>query len=152
MCDVEDSESTGDDGKFFHALLLMWLQKFIGFVTTVKILFECCLPHTHTHALPSKVLKSSKICTLRFCNTPQYSLDIPPPECLLRRFARDTLTGYNLPVSKKKRNQCLHGLPFSQKLFFLGVYSSLSAVGLSITHSFIHSFISHSIDLIQMWN
>jgi len=73
--------------------------------------------HTHTHTLPSELLKPSKICTLRFCNTSPYSLDIPPPECLLLGIVRAALWGYSLPVSKKWRNQCMHGLPFSQNFF-----------------------------------
>ena len=106
-------------GSFPCADFNVWLQKFIGFVTTVKICLSVAFySHTHTHTQQSKVLKLYKICNLRFSNTPLYSLDIPPPECLLLGFVRNALGGYNLPVSKKWRNQCMHGLPFSQNFFF----------------------------------
>ena len=87
--------------------------------------------HTHTHTLPSEVLKPSKIWTLRFCNTTQYSLDIPTPECLLLGFARDTNSLQFTSVQEVKESvpACLAIQP---KIFFYGVYSSLSAVGLTI--------------------
>jgi hypothetical protein len=43
---------------------------------------------------------------------------MPPPECLLLGFVRDVLGGYSLPVSKKWRNQCMHGLTFSPIFFW----------------------------------
>ena len=107
MCDVEDSESTGNGRKFFHVLILMCDTESYWFFyccqNCVWVLHDIRLPYTHTHTrararthartharslshsftLPSEVLKPSKICTLRFWNTPLYSLDIPPPDCLL---------------------------------------------------------------------
>jgi len=121
-------------GAFQCAVCNVRLQNVTGFVTTVKILFKCCMTsafhslihthtnthtytrtrahvHTHTHTytcmrarthtLPSVVLKPSKMCTLRFRNTPLYSLHFPPPKCLLLGFVRGALRGYSLPVSKK---------------------------------------------------
>jgi len=82
MCDVEDSESTSDGGKFFHVLILMCDY---GKLLVLLLLSK----FTHTHTLPSEVLKPSKICTLTFCNTPLYSLDILHPECLLLGFVSD---------------------------------------------------------------